>query len=55
MTILTKAISILKKDIKENGEPIDSDYNIGISHAICVLEALKENEPLQNPQQMKGE
>lgn len=31
----------LQKDIVENGEPIDSDYNIGINHAMCVIEAMK--------------
>ena len=31
----------LQKDIVENGEPFDSDYNIGISHAMCVIEAMK--------------
>ena len=31
----------LQKDIVENGEPFDSDYNIGISHAMCVLGAMK--------------
>ena len=31
----------LERDIVENGEPLDSDYNIGIDHAVCVLEAMK--------------
>ena len=31
----------LERDIVENGEPIDSDYNIGIDHAVCVIEAMK--------------
>lgn len=31
----------LQKDIVENGEPYDSDYNIGINHAMCVIEAMK--------------
>ena len=31
----------LKDDMENNGEPIDSDYNIGINHAMCVIEAMK--------------
>ena len=31
----------LEHDIQTNGEPIDSDYNIGIDHAMCVLGAMK--------------
>ena len=31
----------LEYDIENNGEPIDSDYNIGIDHAICVLGAMR--------------
>ena len=35
----------LKDDMENNGEPIDSDYNIGINHAMCVIEAMKgEND-----------
>ena len=31
----------LDYDMHNNGEPIDSDYNIGINHAMCVIEAMK--------------
>lgn len=31
----------LQKDIAENGEPLFSDYNLGINHAMCVIEAMK--------------
>ena len=31
----------LEYDMQNNGEPIDSDYNIGIDHAVCVIEAMK--------------
>ena len=31
----------LEYDLQNNGEPIDSDYNIGIDHAMCVLGAMK--------------
>lgn len=31
----------LEYDMQNNGEPIDSDYNIGIDHAMCVLGAMK--------------
>lgn len=31
----------LDYDMHNNGEPIDSDYNIGINHAMCVVEAMK--------------
>ena len=31
----------LEYDMQNNGEPIDSDYNIGIDHAVCVLGAMK--------------
>ena len=31
----------LEYDMHNNGEPIDSDYNIGIDHAMCVLGAMK--------------
>lgn len=31
----------LEYDMENNGEPIDSDYNIGIDHAICVLGTMK--------------
>ena len=31
----------LQKDIVENGESFDSDYNLGINHAVCVIEAMK--------------
>ena len=31
----------LEYDMHNNGEPIDSDYNIGIDHAMCVIEAMK--------------
>ena len=31
----------LEYDMHNNGEPIDSDYNIGINHAVCVIEAMK--------------
>ena len=31
----------LEYDMQNNGEPIDSDYNIGIDHAMCVIEAMK--------------
>ena len=31
----------LEYDMHNNGEPIDSDYNIGINHAMCVIEAMK--------------
>ena len=31
----------LEYDMHTNGEPIDSDYNIGIDHAMCVIEAMK--------------
>ena len=31
----------LEYDMQTNGEPIDSDYNIGIDHAVCVLGAMK--------------
>ena len=31
----------LEYDMQTNGEPIDSDYNIGIDHAMCVIEAMK--------------
>ena len=31
----------LENDMHNNGEPIDSDYNIGINHAMCVIEAMK--------------
>lgn len=27
----------LEYDIENNGEPVDSAYNVGIDHAICVL------------------
>ena len=31
----------LEYDMHNNGEPIDSDYNVGINHAMCVIEAMK--------------
>ena len=31
----------LEHDMQTNGEPIESDYNIGINHAMCVIEAMK--------------
>lgn len=31
----------LKDDMHNNGEDLDSDYNIGINHAMCVIEAMK--------------
>lgn len=31
----------LEYDMQTNGEPLDSDYNIGIDHAMCVLGAMK--------------
>lgn len=31
----------LEYDMQNNGEPLDSDYNIGIDHAMCVLGAMK--------------
>lgn len=31
----------LKDDMENNGEDLDSDYNIGINHAMCVIEAMK--------------
>lgn len=31
----------LQRDVVENGEPYDSDYNLGINHAMCVIEAMK--------------
>lgn len=31
----------LEYDMQNNGEPIDSDYNVGIDHAVCVLGAMK--------------
>ena len=34
----------LEYDMQNNGEPRDSDYNIGIDHAVCVIEAMKGAE-----------
>ena len=31
----------LEYDMHNNGEDLDSDYNIGINHAMCVIEAMK--------------
>ena len=31
----------LDYDMHNNGEDLDSDYNIGINHAMCVIEAMK--------------
>ena len=31
----------LEYDMQNNGAPIDSDYNVGIEHAVCVLGAMK--------------
>ena len=31
----------LKDDMENNGEDVDSDYNVGINHAMCVIEAMK--------------
>lgn len=31
------AIELLKNDMKNNGLPLDDEYNIGIDHAMCLL------------------
>ena len=31
----------LDYDMHNNGEDLDSDYNVGINHAMCVIEAMK--------------
>ena len=31
----------LENDMQNNGEDLDSDYNVGINHAMCVIEAMK--------------
>ena len=37
---LQTALDLLEKDINENGEPPESDYNIGINHARCVISTI---------------
>lgn len=42
---LQTALDLLEKDIAENGEAPESDYNLGINHARAVISAIPSAQP----------